>query len=177
MTMPDEVPTPSRVHKLSTVVETFELARRFGSVTAVADISMTVNSSEIFELIGPNGAGKSTLIKMLTTLLPPSSGRVRVTGFDVVTQPGEVRQRIGYVPQLLSADGADCRKQPTAFLRCRRRVEAHAVTGSCKGLLPLVSFVRGCDDAAGRRGVAQFHLNLRCHSHPPKFADEMKNFD
>ncbi len=105
MTMPDEAPTPSRVRKLLTVVETFELARRFGSVTAVAGISMTVNSSEIFGLIGPNGAGKSTLIKMLTTLLPPSSGRALVTGFDVVTQPGEVRKRIGYVPQLLSADG------------------------------------------------------------------------
>ena len=93
------------MHKPSTVVETFELARRFGSVIAVAGISMAVNSGEIFGLIGPNGAGKSTLIKMLTTLLPPSSGRALVTGFDVITQPGEVRKRIGYVPQLLSADG------------------------------------------------------------------------
>ena len=105
MTIPDEALTPSRVHEPSAVVETFELARRFGSVTAVAGISMTVNSGEIFGLIGPNGAGKSTLIKMLTTLLPPSSGRALVTGFDVMTQPGEVRKRIGYVPQLLSADG------------------------------------------------------------------------
>ena len=64
MTMPDEAPTPSRVRKLSTVVETFDLARRFGSVTAVAGVSMTVNSSEIFGLIGPNGAGKSTLINI-----------------------------------------------------------------------------------------------------------------
>jgi len=105
VTIPDEALTPSRVHEPSAVVETFELARRFGTVTAVAGISMTVNSGEIFGLIGPNGAGKSTLIKMLTTLLPPSSGRALVTGFDVMTQPSEVRKRIGYVPQLLSADG------------------------------------------------------------------------
>jgi ABC-2 type transport system ATP-binding protein len=57
-------------------------------------------------LIGPNGAGKSTLIKMLTTMLPPTSGRAVIAGFDVVREPHRVRARIGYVPQLLSADGA-----------------------------------------------------------------------
>jgi ABC-2 type transport system ATP-binding protein len=56
-------------------------------------------------LIGPNGAGKSTMIKMLTTLLPPTSGRAWVAGFDVVHQASLVRRRIGYVPQLVSADG------------------------------------------------------------------------
>jgi|SRR5208282_1475537 len=105
MTMPDEAPTPDRTQIPSAVVETFDLTRRFGSVTAVSDVSLTVNSGEIFGLIGPNGAGKSTLIKMLTTLLPPSAGRAFVAGFDVMTQPGEVRKHIGYVPQLLSADG------------------------------------------------------------------------
>ncbi len=96
---------PGRALEPAAVVETFELTRRFGSVTAVAGISLTVNRGEIFGLIGPNGAGKSTLIKMLTTLLPPSSGRALVTGFDVTRAPAEVRKRIGYVPQLLSADG------------------------------------------------------------------------
>ena len=64
-----------------------------------------MNAGQIFGLIGPNGAGKSTLIKMLTTMLPPSSGRALVAGFDVTRQAGEVRKHIGYVPQLLSADG------------------------------------------------------------------------
>jgi ABC-2 type transport system ATP-binding protein len=90
---------------LAPVIETYELTRRFGNVIAVAGVSFTVNVGEIFGLIGPNGAGKSTLIKMLTTLLPPSSGRALVAGFDVITQAAEVRRRIGYVPQLLSADG------------------------------------------------------------------------
>jgi len=57
-------------------------------------------------LIGPNGAGKSTLIKMLTTLLPPTSGHATVGGFDLVAAPRKVRRNIGYVPQLLSSDGA-----------------------------------------------------------------------
>ncbi len=105
MTMPDRTPVPDRARVNSAVVETFNLCRRFGSVAAVSDASLTVNSGEIFGLIGPNGAGKSTLIKMLTTMLPPTSGRALVAGFDVLTQPGEVRKRIGYVPQLLSADG------------------------------------------------------------------------
>ena len=87
------------------VVQTVDLTRRFGDVVAVDRASLTVLRGEIFGLIGPNGAGKSTLIKMLTTLLPPTSGSAIVAGFDVAAQPAEVRKRIGYVPQLLSADG------------------------------------------------------------------------
>ena len=82
------------------------MTRRFGSFTAVDDVSFTVAPGEIFGLIGANGAGKSTVIKMLTTLLPPSAGTARVAGFDVARQPTDVRRHIGYVPQLLSADGA-----------------------------------------------------------------------
>jgi len=89
----------------SAAVETVELTRRFGNLTAVSNVSLAIHSGEIFGLIGPNGAGKSTLIKMLTTMLPPSSGQARVAGFDIIEQPGEVRKHIGYVPQLLSADG------------------------------------------------------------------------
>ena len=88
------------------VVELVGLTRRFGDFTAVDQVSFAVAHGEAFGLIGANGAGKSTIIRILTTLLPPSAGTVLVAGFDVVRQPGEVRRRIGYVPQLLSADGA-----------------------------------------------------------------------
>lgn len=88
----------------SPVVETQNLTRRFGQLVASSDVSFTVDPGEIFGLIGPNGAGKSTLIKILTTMLPPSSGRARVAGFDVLDAPEQVRRRIGYVPQLLSSD-------------------------------------------------------------------------
>ncbi len=69
-------------------------------------MSLSIPASEIFGLIGSNGAGKSTLIKMLATLLPPSSGTASVAGFDIITEPSRVRRSIGYVPQMLSADGA-----------------------------------------------------------------------
>jgi len=86
-------------------VVTSALTRRFRSLVAVDHIDLTVEHGSIFGLLGPNGAGKSTTLKMLTTLLAPSSGSASIGGFDVVREPGAVRRRIGYVPQLLSADG------------------------------------------------------------------------
>ncbi len=87
------------------VLETVELTRRFGRVTAVDRLTTRVLAGEIFGLLGPNGAGKTTTIKMLTTLLPPSSGTASVAGFDIVRQPSQARRMIGYVPQLISVDG------------------------------------------------------------------------
>ena len=87
-------------------IVTRALTRRFGELVAVAEVSLTVSHGEIFGLIGSNGAGKSTLIKVLTTLLPPSSGEARVAGYDIRKEAAEVRRNIGYVQQLLSADGA-----------------------------------------------------------------------
>lgn len=87
-------------------VSTSELTKRFGDLVAVDRATLVVRKGEIFGLIGPNGAGKSTLIKMLTTLLPPTSGGATVAGYDVIRQPAKVRRHIGYVPQLLSVDGS-----------------------------------------------------------------------
>jgi ABC-2 type transport system ATP-binding protein len=89
-----------------TIIETHALTKRFGNIIAVDNVTLAVEEQEIFGLIGPNGAGKSTLIKMLITLLPPTSGSAQVAGFDVRIQPAQVRACIGYVPQLLSVDGA-----------------------------------------------------------------------
>ncbi|HEY9854227.1 MAG TPA: ATP-binding cassette domain-containing protein [Stenomitos sp.] len=86
-------------------VETQSLSRLFGGFTAVDDLTLRVPAGTIFGLLGSNGAGKTTTIKMLITMLPPSSGTARVAGYDIIRQPVEVRQHIGYVPQLLSADG------------------------------------------------------------------------
>jgi len=86
-------------------IDVKQLTRRFGSVTAVDRVSLTVAHGQIFGLLGSNGAGKTTLIKMLTTLLPPSAGEAFVAGLSILTQPAAVRRRIGYVPQMLSADG------------------------------------------------------------------------
>ncbi len=86
------------------VVVAEELTRTFGDLTAVDRLTFAVPRDQVFGLIGPNGAGKTTTIKMLTTLLHPSDGHARVAGYDIAKEPGEVRRRIGYVPQLISAD-------------------------------------------------------------------------
>jgi ABC-2 type transport system ATP-binding protein len=88
-----------------TILDTNQLTRRFGSLTAVNSLTLTVDAGEVFGLLGPNGAGKTTVIKMLTTLLPPTEGTAEIAGFDIRRNPSAVRRTIGYVPQMLSADG------------------------------------------------------------------------
>jgi ABC-2 type transport system ATP-binding protein len=88
------------------ILETKALTRGFNGHTAVDALTIAVETGEVFGLLGPNGAGKTTTIKMLTTLLPPTSGTASVAGFDIVQQARDVRRAIGYVPQLVSADGA-----------------------------------------------------------------------
>jgi ABC-2 type transport system ATP-binding protein len=83
-------------------VETDKLVRRFGSFTAVDQISLQVRRGQFFGFLGPNGAGKSTTIKMLTGLLAPTSGRIRVLGRDLQTDTIEVKRRIGVVPEDLN---------------------------------------------------------------------------
>src|SRR6516225_1020979 len=87
------------------IISTAGLSRRFDELVAVKDLTFSVSAGTTFGLLGPNAAGKSTLIRMLTTLLPPSSGTAVVAGFDIVAQPKDVRRHIGYVSQMLSADG------------------------------------------------------------------------
>jgi len=86
-------------------IETFGLTRRFGDLIAANQVTLHVPYGAIFGLLGPNGAGKTTTIKMLTTMLEPSEGTASVAGFDIVKAPAKVRRMIGYVPQMLSADG------------------------------------------------------------------------
>jgi ABC-2 type transport system ATP-binding protein len=85
-------------------IEVDKITKRFGTFAAVDSVSFTVEHGEIFGLLGPNGAGKSTLIRVLTTLLIPTSGTARVAGFDVVRQPDDVRKRIGVIPQAMTSD-------------------------------------------------------------------------
>jgi ABC-2 type transport system ATP-binding protein len=88
------------------ILETKSLTKRFRSLVAVDQVSISISQGEMFGLVGPNGAGKTTVIKMLTTLLAPTSGDAWVAGYDVVHHSAQVRRVIGYVPQLLSADGS-----------------------------------------------------------------------
>lgn len=80
------------------MIELIHLVKRFGELTAVDDISLTVAKGEFFAVLGPNAAGKTTTIKILAGLIKPTSGSARVAGFDVQTHPLEARRRLAYVP-------------------------------------------------------------------------------
>jgi ABC-2 type transport system ATP-binding protein len=85
-------------------IEVENLTKRFGDFTAVDGLNFSVGHGEVFGLLGPNGAGKSTLIRMMTTLVPPTSGTARINGFDIVRDPNGVRQCIGVIPQAMTSD-------------------------------------------------------------------------
>jgi ABC-2 type transport system ATP-binding protein len=85
-------------------VEVYNLTKEFGSIVAVDKVSFEVMEGEIFGFLGPNGAGKTTLIRMLTTLIKPSSGEARVACCDVAKKPEAVRREIGVVPQAMTSD-------------------------------------------------------------------------
>jgi ABC-2 type transport system ATP-binding protein len=85
-------------------IQVEHISKRFGTLQAVNDVSFTVQSGEIFGLLGPNGAGKSTLIRMMTTLVPPTSGTAVVAGHDIIRDPTAVRERIGVIPQNMTSD-------------------------------------------------------------------------
>ena len=86
------------------ILETLNLTKKFGKITAVNKLSIGIDEGEVFGLLGPNGAGKTTIIKMLATLLEPTSGTAKVNGFDVMKQPHKVRESIGIVFQEPSSD-------------------------------------------------------------------------
>jgi ABC-2 type transport system ATP-binding protein len=90
------------VNENNTAIQTHALTRRYGDLTAVDRLDLTVPRGVIFGFLGPNGAGKSTTINMLTSLLPPTAGTATVAGFDIIEDPLEVKRRIGTVPEELS---------------------------------------------------------------------------
>ena len=83
-------------------IETFDLTKKYDDFTAVDALNMKIDNKSIFGFLGPNGAGKTTTIKMLTCLVHATSGTANVAGYDIATNPNEVREKIGMVPQLVS---------------------------------------------------------------------------
>jgi ABC-2 type transport system ATP-binding protein len=81
------------------MIQTDHLSHSYGATRALQDLSLRVDGGEILGLLGPNGAGKSTTVRILTGLLRPMAGRALVAGFDIVTEPLQAKQRLGYVPE------------------------------------------------------------------------------
>ena len=80
------------------MIQLDHLIKKFGDLTAVNDVSLTIGRGEFFAMLGPNAAGKTTTIKLLTGLMKPTSGCARIAGFDIQAQPLEARRRMAYVP-------------------------------------------------------------------------------
>jgi len=95
-------PAQSSQPKIAIAVE--NIVKRYGDFEAVSNVSFNVAEGQIFGLLGPNGAGKSTLIRMMTTLIPVTSGRAIIGGHDVSREPDAVRRLIGVIPQALTSD-------------------------------------------------------------------------
>lgn len=83
---------------MSTIIEIQGLTKKYGDLTALNDLTLTINEGEVFGFIGPNGAGKTTTMRILTTLLKPSGGKAWVAGESVIDNPRAVRRNIGYMP-------------------------------------------------------------------------------
>ena len=82
------------------MIEVKNLVKQYGEFRAVNDISFTIEEGKIYGFLGPNGAGKSTTMNMITGYLSPTSGTVRVNGYDIADEPEKAKSQIGYLPEI-----------------------------------------------------------------------------
>ena len=104
--MGDPTAAPGTSQTATTAIEVAGVRKAFGQVTALAGVDLTVVKGTLTALLGPNGAGKTTLVRIIATLARPDAGRVRVLGYDVLTQAGQVRAHIGLTGQYAGLDDA-----------------------------------------------------------------------
>ena len=120
------------------MIEVRHFSYRYGNHQAVDDISFDLKDGEIVSLIGPNGAGKSTTMKVLTTLLRPCSGTIKIAGFDVLKQPNQARRFLGYLPEtnplytdMLVYDALCATAAQRGIEKSKRESTIHAVAQQC----------------------------------------------
>jgi len=92
-------PLPKQTSKAVPVIEITNVVKTYGNCTALSGLDLRVMPGEVYGLLGPNGAGKSTAIKIMMGLVPPTSGSVRIMGYDVTSEPMQVKSVVGYVPE------------------------------------------------------------------------------
>lgn len=130
-------------------IEVDQLMRKFKKLVAVDRISFMVKKGEIFGLLGPNGAGKSTVIRMLCTLLRPTSGEARVAGFEIVKEAGKVREHIGLVAEKIILYDRLTARENLKFFGRLNHIPAKIISERTKKLLELVKMEKWADTLAG----------------------------
>ncbi|GLW05175.1 ABC transporter ATP-binding protein [Microtetraspora sp. NBRC 13810] len=133
---------------MTPAVRCIGLRQKFGDTVAVDGLDLVVECGLVFGLLGPNGAGKTTTIRMLTTLLPATSGTIEVLGRDAARQRTAVRRLIGYVPQQLSADGTLTGRENVALFARLYDVPRRARTAQIDAVLEAVDLADVADRQA-----------------------------
>jgi ABC-2 type transport system ATP-binding protein len=161
---------------MNPAIEVKNLGKTYGSVTAIDDLSLTINPGEIFGLLGPNGAGKTTTLRILITVLKPTTGAATVLGHDVVKEPDTVRSLIGYVPQERAIDRFLTGREHLQLLGDLYHLPKAQSTQRIQELLKLVDLEEQADRAAKTySGGMKRKLDIACGLLPnPKivFLDE-----
>ncbi len=119
------------------MIQVERLTKRYGDKLAVSQLDLIVKPGEILGFLGPNGAGKSTTVKMLTGLIRPDSGRASICGFDVVSQPLEVKKRLGYIPETPALYDSLSANEYLELVSCLHHLDPKAAAARCGELLEL----------------------------------------
>jgi len=119
------------------MIRTERLSKSYGTKVAVDQLDLQVEPGEILGFLGPNGAGKSTTVKVLTGLIRPDSGRASICGFDVVTQPLDVKKRLGYVPETPALYDSLTADEYLEFVSCLHHLDPRTATTRRGELLEL----------------------------------------
>jgi len=155
---------------MTPIIEIKDLYKRYGKLTAVNGLSLTVETGGIFGFVGPNGAGKTTTMRVLTTLMSPTSGEAYVAGYSVTKNPREVRRAIGYMPDFFGVyDDMTVWEYLDFFGACYEIPEAKRISIN-RDLLELVDLSHRRDDRVEglSRGMKQRLALARTLAHDPQ---------
>jgi ABC-2 type transport system ATP-binding protein len=155
---------------MATIIEIQDLSKRYGNRTAVDHLTLNVDAGEIFGFVGPNGAGKTSTIRVMTTLLTPTSGDVRIAGQSVKTDPMGVRKAVGYMPDFFGLYRNMTVREYLDFFAACYRIPVDQRAGLIHDLLELVDLSHREDDMVDKlsRGMQQRLSLARTLVHDPQ---------